>query len=461
MRLIISSLFILIAFNIKAQLTIILDNLPETTPGNAELFIAGNFNQWNPSNNQFKLLKNTDDKYSITFSPSAGILEFKFTRGSWSTVEGSSNGTFVPNRTHQYNGQPTTLNLNIAGWEGLSSNPSTASPQVSILNDSFYITALNRYRKIWLYLPKDYNTSSKKYPVIYMHDGQNLFDRTTSFSGEWKVDETLDSLYDKGDYSCIVVGIDNGGSKRIDEYSPWINAEYGGGEGSEYIDFIVAELKPFIDQNYRTKSDPENTAMIGSSMGGLITFYGGIKYQNVFGLLGPLSSSYWFSISAYDFAEAYDFTDASQKIYMIAGGKEGGNQVGDMYFMRKTLYESNFDPSLIEAIDHPNEGHNETYWAKEFPNVYKWLFNKGLNLTTEQKSNYNFILVDDSLCMIGDYNLEDKMSIIDMNGRKIMERTLNANNTCLELKNMRLSTYVVSILNDGNVKFSKKILLGK
>ncbi|MBK7634993.1 MAG: hypothetical protein IPJ13_12445 [Saprospiraceae bacterium] len=108
--------------------------------------------------------------------------------------EGNAQGSFIPDRTATYEGSPQTVELTIAGWEGASTAPSTASAQVRILSDTFLIPQLNRKRRIWMYLPKDYNTSAKTYPVLYMHDGQNLFDKKTSFSGEWGVDESLDSL---------------------------------------------------------------------------------------------------------------------------------------------------------------------------------------------------------------------------------------------------------------------------
>ncbi|HRO72156.1 MAG TPA: alpha/beta hydrolase-fold protein, partial [Saprospiraceae bacterium] len=173
----------------------------------------------------------------------------------------------IPNRKFTYNGTPSTIDLTISGWEGSSNVNSTASDQVSILTDSFYIPQLNRYRRIWLYLAKNYTTSTLSFPVLYMHDGQNLFDKKTSFAGEWQVDEALDSLDKSGYNVAIVVGIDNDGGKRLDEYSPWLNSKYGGGEGDKYIDFIAQTLKPYIDRNYRTIPDADHTGIMGSSMG--------------------------------------------------------------------------------------------------------------------------------------------------------------------------------------------------
>jgi enterochelin esterase-like enzyme len=122
---------------------------------------------------------------------------------------------------------------------------STKSENVSILKKEFVIEGLNDIsHKIWLYLPLNYESSAERYPVIYMHDGQNLFDDATSFVGEWDVDGTLNTLYEKTGKSFIVVGVENGGEKRIEEYTPYKNVNYGGGKGDLYIDFLANDLNP-------------------------------------------------------------------------------------------------------------------------------------------------------------------------------------------------------------------------
>lgn len=113
----------------------------------------------------------------------------------------------------------------------------TASKNVHLLDSAFPVTILNRTRRIWLYLPEGYAASTKRYPVLYMHDGQNLFDEATSFSGEWEVDKTLDALPD----ACIVVGIDNGGIKRMNEYNPHNTPQFGKGKGDN---IWSSSLKP-------------------------------------------------------------------------------------------------------------------------------------------------------------------------------------------------------------------------
>src|SRR5436309_9793997 len=159
---------------------------------------------------------------------------------------------------------------------------------VSLIDDQFYIPQLNRMRRIWMYYPESYLESEKKYPVIYMHDGQNLFDQATAFDKEWQVDETLNSLFAR----CIIVGIDNS-EHRMKEYNFNDHEEHGPGEGRQYMEFIATTLKPYIDATFRTKPEREHTHIAGSSMGGLISLYGALHFASIFGGAGIFSPSLW------------------------------------------------------------------------------------------------------------------------------------------------------------------------
>ena len=252
---------------------------------------------------------------------------------------------------------------------------STKSANVSVLEKEFVIENLNDIsHKIWVYLPPDYHQSEKNYPVIYMHDAQNLFDNKTSFIGEWEIDETLNELYKKTGKSFIVVGVENGGEKRTEEYTPWKNEKYGGGKGEVYINFIVKTLKPFIDKNYRTKPGREYTSLIGSSLGGLISYYGGLKYPATFSKIGALSTSFWFSDSVHNFTKEKGKL-VNTKIYFLVGEKEGEEMVEGTKKTVKLLSEIGFPKeNMVTKIVVDGE-HNEALWKREFLNTITFLYN--------------------------------------------------------------------------------------
>ena len=153
--------------------------------------------------------------------------------------------------------------------------------QLKTIND-FYIPQLKTKRRVWIYLPSEYENSQKHYPVLYMHDGQSLFDDSLSYDGSWHVDKKTTGI--------IIVAVDNAGKNRMREYNPW---EDMGGRGLLYADFIVHTLKPYIDNNFRTMPQREHTGIIGSSMGAYISTYIALKNQDVFSKIGLLSPVYW------------------------------------------------------------------------------------------------------------------------------------------------------------------------
>lgn len=243
---------------------------------------------------------------------------------------------------------------------------SKASKQVS----TFTIEApqLNSSKKIWVYLPKSYADSDKKYPVIYMHDAQNLFDKKTSYAGEWEVDETLDRL----NANVIVIGIEHGNEKRLDELTPFKNEKHGGGKADDYLEFIVKTLKPHVDKTYRTKVKAKNTTIMGSSLGGLTSFYAVLKYPKVFGKAGVFSPSFWYSNAIYDYAEKSK--KIKSKIYFLCGDKESDEMVPDLNKMEKLLEsKSGYCPKLIEKVIVKDGTHSEKLWRESFEKAYLWL----------------------------------------------------------------------------------------
>jgi predicted alpha/beta superfamily hydrolase len=388
-KLVVIIIQLLFVIGSDAQLTIHITSIPPV-PSNPNIFIAGSFNSWNPGSPQFQLSNEGNGIYSITFSPPPGLLEYKFTRGNWETVEGTVSGNYIPNRTYNYNGTQQALEVTIAGWEDAGSNH-TATDDVQILDDSFYMPQLERYRRIWLYLPPDYATTAKKYPVLYLQDGQNLFDAFYSFAGEWEIDESMNELFNGGDYGAIVVGIDNGSSHRIDEYSPWINPNYGGGEGAAYASFLVNTLKPYIDEHFRTLPGRDYTGIGGSSLGANISMFAAVEYQAVFGKVGIFSPAFWFSDSIYQYIVNKGIQEELH-IYFIAGTNESSTMISDMQAVRDTLTYAGVEENDMHFISSPDGAHSEWFWAREYPDAYEWLFD-GLVLSTKwpvEKKGYLF-----------------------------------------------------------------------
>jgi enterochelin esterase-like enzyme len=366
-----------LSFSVQARLTITLLEIPATTPLEAPIYIAGNFNGWNAGDPAFQLQTNEEGLFEITLPDWAiGQLAFKFTRGPWWTVEGNEQGTWLANHTYFHDGIPKQVMMGLKSWEDLSPAsgfPTTAAPNVHLISTRFYIPQLDRLRRIWIYLPPDYYADNRRYPVLYLHDAQNAFDQTSGFSGEWQVDETLNRLYQQQQFVGIVVGIDNGGSHRINEYSPWTNQQYGGGEGDELAAFIVETLKPFIDRHYKTLPDQAHTGVMGSSLGGLLAHYMAVQYQEVFGRAGIFSPSYWFSEGPYQQVGNVGRREYI-KFYFVAGRNESAAIADNTLRMERTLESVGFDDPSVLSFIHPDGSHAEWYWAREFEGAYKWLF---------------------------------------------------------------------------------------
>ena len=372
----------LLHLSVSAQekIRIEIGSLPSNNPVNSSIFIAGSFNSWNPQNKNFQFQK-SEKGYFLELSLNPGSYEYKITRGGWDKVECTKEGKDVGNRTLKV-AAGANVEISVEGWKDLfeiSNQPrkSTANKNVRILDTAFYIPQLKRTRRVWIYLPPSYNSSTKKYPVLYMHDGQNVFDDATSFSGEWGVDEALDTLGLKYK-ECIVVGIDNGGDKRLNEYCPYdfslsgiaANNKTNVGEGGKYVDFLVKTLKPFIDKKYRTLKDSKNTFTAGSSMGGLISMYAVLKYPKVFGGAGVFSPAFWVGPKIFDDIKAKG-KKVNAKIYFYAGDEEGESMVpltlrafNEMHRVSKS--------KMCEVIRSGGK-HNEPRWRIEFPLFYEWL----------------------------------------------------------------------------------------
>ncbi|MBN8565986.1 MAG: alpha/beta hydrolase [Flavobacteriales bacterium] len=227
--------------------------------------------------------------------------------------------------------------------------------------------SLQTTKKVWIYLPLNYEKSNKKYPVVYMHDAQNLFDAKTSYAGEWNVDETLDSLK----ANVIVIGIEHGNAKRLEELTPYAHEKHGGGKADAYLDFIINTLKPHVDKTYRTKTNAKHTTIFGSSLGGLISYYAILKHPETFGKAGIFSPSFWFTDDIYTLTEKTNKIKA--KLYFMCGDNESKDMVTDFTKMTNLAEQRIYKKSNLKQVIIKGGKHNEKLWREHFGDAMKWL----------------------------------------------------------------------------------------
>jgi predicted alpha/beta superfamily hydrolase len=445
-------ILMLIPFTSMAQVTFIASSIPSDTPPGESLYIAGNFTGWQPGSPDFVMHKNAQDKWEITLNaqPDGTIIKFKFTRGSWETVEKGTNGEEIPDRSFTYGNNDTIL-VNILRWAEGGVNQSTAAENVEVMDENFFMPQFNRTRRIWIYYPPDYETSGKNYPVLYMHDGQNLFDVLTSFSGEWEVDETLNELFEEGYTVPIVVGIDNGGIHRINEYTPWSNSEYGGGDGAKYLQFVVETLKPYIDENFRTIPGRESTGIMGSSLGGLISHFGMLQYPETFGKAGLFSPSYWFSDSVWNFTASAQ-TGEWLRVYQMCGSAEGSNTDVNMLRMNDSLIARGMPLSNIQNKVVPGGQHNEALWRGNFREAFLFLFDGNSFSVEEQAATLTLQLSPNpasTFFCINNQNIgsNDSLIISDLNGRSIITGRFQPNEN-IDIMQLKPGTYLVRLITN-------------
>jgi metallo-beta-lactamase class B len=341
------------------------------------IFISGNFNNWDTHDPAYSLSTASEKTSSLFIKLPAGPYEYKMTRGNWKTVESRDFGEDIDNHEFDITGD-TTITINIDAWKDDFAEfvkKHSASSQVHIMDSAFFMPQLNRSRRIWIYLPEGYEKTKKRYPVLYMQDGQNLFDKVTSVNGEWGVDECLDSLIRSGKQGCIVVGIDNG-PQRFNEYNPYEFQNFGKGEADQYLAFITETLKPFVDHKYRTLPGKENTIIAGSSMGGLVAYYAMLKRPGVFGKAGVFSPAFWTALPVNALTDSLA-KKIDGKFFFYVGEKEGENFVQDVQEIQEILGEKS--TAMIYSVVDPMGRHNEKAWRKWFYEFYVWMMADGFN----------------------------------------------------------------------------------
>lgn len=354
----------------------LLINLKTTVGDTRPVFLTGSFNRWKTNDPAYKMEEVGPGEYRYVFPEVASLsfpLEYKYVRGSWDSEELDEKGSRIPNRhLRAYRRKVEDF---VPQWEkeGVVFNPQFL-PVIQILSENFEVPQLITTRRIAVLLPHDYEASGKRYPVLYLQDGQNLFNEHAPF-GNWAVDKRMALLAEENRHEVIIVSIDHAEKDRITEFTPTYETKLGYGEGKKYARFLADTLKPFVDSNFRTLPDRLHTGIGGSSMGALISIYAGLMYPEVYSKLLVFSPSLWVSPNI-----PFQLLDLSPRevtrIYLYGGEKESENMVSNMKNLVHTLRGKGWDDSLLSykmAIN-PAGKHSESYWGEAFPEAVKWLY---------------------------------------------------------------------------------------
>ncbi len=228
-----------------------------------------------------------------------------------------------------------------------------------------YSPQLDNQRDLLVHLPESYAHTDKRYPVIYMQDGQNLFDHGTSFAGtDWRVDETMHALAHDG-IEAIIVGIPHMGERRVNEYNPF--ADVWRGTGEQYLAFLTDTIKPAIDHDFRTCRERAHTGILGSSMGALISLYA-FFHSDLFGMVGAMSPALWIG-GGRIYGDIIDQPFTGGRVYLDNGTREASARKLNELLLRKG-YQRGVD--LKYVVEHDAE-HTESAWARRLPDALRFL----------------------------------------------------------------------------------------
>lgn len=453
-----------------------LQALPPDTPPNTDIYLAGNMNHWNPSDGNYRFKRQKDGSLMLEFHSSLPDIEFKLTRGDWSSCEGGQMGAERPNRRVNPGFPVNDFWLRVDSWTDHKPDhdTNTLPDNVVLLESALYSPQLGRSRRIWACLPPDYHTSGSRYPVVYMHDGQNLFDNPEAVFGSWGIDQALNRIFmrkeqgaaGKSDFGTqpIFIAIENAGEHRITEYSPWTNPRYGGGGGNDYLRFIRDTLKPLVDARLRTLPERRHTGIMGSSMGGLISLYAAIEHADVFGMAGIFSPSLWFSPDILDYVR-HKTPRLPVKILLMAGQQESKTMVSDLLDLYEALLEAGHADENLHYDLHADGVHSEWFWAREFEHALHWLFEGKHEHEHGVSGDWIKFRVDE-----GDKDLvvslhqklkKPVLQVHDYCCDRQFDHPLTAEDTRIPFAAWETCLYSIRVLSEGNLVFSRRVHLNQ
>lgn len=450
-------LILCVCYSVQGQMTLRVVDPPEYfMPIRDSIYVAGDFNDWNPMDPAY-LLEPVEEGWEVEISGVEGqSFSYKYTRGGWDKVESNDNGGFIPDRAALYSENGLQEDV-IAGWEDFGFGTHTIEGNVEVLDSNFWLPNLEKPRRIWVRLPENYFLSIDDYPVLYLMDGQNVFDVATSFSGEWEVDEAMADM-EENCPEAIVVAIDNGGADRIDEYGPWVNDQDGGGDGGAFAMDLVNEIKPFVDQHYRTLPDRQNTGIGGSSLGALISLYILLEYPDVFSKALLASPAFWFNPEIQELATSASAAQ-NTRFYFFAGESESPTMVSNMEQARDGLIQAGWNGEDVELITHSDGQHSEWYWAREYLAAYKFLYTDSSVAIAEANQGHERLWQSDQETL--EYELEHLgfLEIYDTFGRMVDTHEINQTRGVLSIIDLSPGMYIAKFrTSQSNHVLSQKLI---
>ncbi len=360
-----------------AELTLIV-TVPASTPDNSPVCITGNSAElanWAGNGKQLQEIGPNLFQFKADFAPGTE-LEFKFTRGSFASVEKTAKGYERPNRKIVIAYQPVIERIKVEAWADQLQTPAY---QPKITGDFQVLPQvgskfLKPPRDVIVWLPPSYSRNKRlRYPVIYMHDGGNLFDPNTSFGGvDWGIDEAMSEGVAKGDLrQAIVVAIGNT-QDRMSEYTPFPDPKHKGGDGENYAKFLVEELKPLIDKKFRTRPGQVDTFIGGSSLGGLISLYIGISRRDIFGGIIAMSPSIWWANGRIiDWLLQNQVGEFKGKIWVDMGTREGEEAIANTKRLAATMAGQVPEFKGFVYKEFVGGTHSEGAWRKRMPLILR------------------------------------------------------------------------------------------
>ncbi|WP_394221317.1 alpha/beta hydrolase [Alteromonas gracilis] len=366
--------------------------VPEHTPCDATLTLGGDFNGWNPQASDYQMVKLGDGRFRYVFSNIAQgkVLNFKVTRGSWETVEIADSGANRDNRNIAVTREVQQHELTVAEWADMSTKEAPSTIVGNVVMQDIELPTFPGVRQLRIYLPPDYATGSKHYPVIYMSDAQNVFDNKTANAGEWQMDELMESLAAQNSaLLSIVVAIDHAGDNRTMEYLPF---RYGGaswslfdwnkgklGKGKQFADWLANDLKQHIDTTYRTLPEREHTTIMGSSMGGLIACYTALRHQQTFSKAACYSSAFVKQLVGDEWIDYINTTPKRHPVrfHMDMGDNEfglfGDDILDETQEVHDALLAAGFAPENVRYQVIKGGTHDEPSWRSRTLGILTWL----------------------------------------------------------------------------------------